>query len=184
MSDKVFYTYMWLRENGTPYYVGKGSGKRAFRDGSPDESRIVIQEWPDQETAFENEKSLIALYGRKDIGTGILNNRTDGGEGISGLIRTKEHTEKIMRHLRGRPLSKKHCSRISEGMKGEKNPAFGKKRPDLSAINTATKKGKVLSNETRSKMSASHTGLKIPEEVKQKMRGPRKPYGRRNVNPI
>jgi hypothetical protein len=171
-----FYTYMWLREDGTPYYVGKGSNQRAYRDGSPDISRIVIQEWPDQSTAFENEKRLIMLYGRKDLGTGILNNRTDGGDGLAGLIRTKEHEEKIMAHLRGRPLTEEHRRKISESMMGEKNPAFGKKRLDVSATNTLTKKGKIMSDETRAKMSASAKGRKLSEETRAKLRGPRGPY--------
>jgi len=180
----VFYTYMWLRENGTPYYVGKGLGLRAYRDGAPDKNRIVIQEWPDETTAFENEKRLIALYGRKDLGTGILNNRTNGGEGLSGLIKTKEHLEKITNQLKGRPLSEEHRRKISEGMKGEKNHAFGKKRPDVSIRNRAIKKGVVLSNEIRAKMSAAKIGIKLSEETKRKMRGPRRPYGKRNVKTI
>ena len=75
-----FYTYMWLREDGTPYYVGKGHGNRAFRKGSPPVGRILLQEFPDEESAFTAEIFLIALYGRKDKGTGILRNMTDGGE--------------------------------------------------------------------------------------------------------
>lgn len=35
--------------------------------------------------AFEIEKSLIAKYGRRDLGRGLLVNQTDGGEGMKNL---------------------------------------------------------------------------------------------------
>ena len=82
-----FYTYLWLRLDGTPYYAGKGKGKRAFQnDGHyvpcpKDTERIILQHWPSEEEAFEAEKLLIAVYGRVDQGTGVLRNLTDGGDG-------------------------------------------------------------------------------------------------------
>lgn len=79
-----FYTYTWLQYDGRAYYVGKGHGNRAIRKGSPrDLDRIIIQEHESEADAFEAEKFLIAYYGRKDQGTGILRNMTDGGEGTS-----------------------------------------------------------------------------------------------------
>ena len=83
---KVFYTYLWLREDGTPYYVGKGTGKRANRTGSPPCDRIIIQEHESEEDALHAERFLISYYGRIDTGTGILRNFSDGGEGIPGYI--------------------------------------------------------------------------------------------------
>lgn len=78
-----YYTYLWLREDGTPYYVGKGTPKRAFRKGHP-KGRVILQEHPCEADAFAVEVFLIAYYGRKDLGTGILRNLTDGGEGTLG----------------------------------------------------------------------------------------------------
>jgi|ERR1035437_1109198 hypothetical protein len=82
----MYYTYLWLRENGTPYYVGKGSGVRAFTSWAhgvhkpADKERILVQEFESEKEAFEAEKFLIAYYGRLDLGTGCLRNLTDGGE--------------------------------------------------------------------------------------------------------
>ena len=68
-----FYVYAFLREDGTPYYIGKGTGNRAWsksRRNSPpaDTSRIIILKGSLTETeAFDEERRLIQLHGRKDL---------------------------------------------------------------------------------------------------------------------
>ena len=115
----MFYTYLWLRENGTPYYVGKGSYLKRATEGhkvgksirrAPKKDFILIQEFETEVDAFFAEKFLIACYGRKDCGTGILRNQTDGGEGATG---PSEGHRKQARALRGRPFSELHCQKIS-----------------------------------------------------------------------
>ena len=99
---KNFYTYMWLREDGTPYYIGKGRGKRAIRKGSPqDRSRILLQFFTDERESLVAEKMLIGLYGRRDTGAGTLINRTDGGEGISGYRHTQAYKDKRSEEMLG-----------------------------------------------------------------------------------
>jgi hypothetical protein len=102
MEDpKRFYTYAYLREDRTPYYIGKGSGKRAYKrkrgeiHPPKDKSKIILlKQNLTEEEAFKHEIYMISVFGRKDLGTGILRNRTNGGEGASGLIVSEETREK------------------------------------------------------------------------------------------
>jgi len=81
---KKYYCYAYLREDGSPYYIGKGSGKRIHStvhnvNLPPMERRVVLKNNLTNEEALELEKQLIAKYGRKEF-SGILHNKTDGGE--------------------------------------------------------------------------------------------------------
>jgi hypothetical protein len=105
--DNNYHNYFYLRSRdsaigkaGTPYYVGKGKGRRAYKKNHSvpvpkDKNNIVIVlENLTEEQAFQNEMDFISWYGRVNSGTGILRNRTDGGEGPSGLIRSEESKRK------------------------------------------------------------------------------------------
>jgi hypothetical protein len=109
VNPNRFYTYAYLREDRTPYYIGKGQGNRAYKSGRrsvnppKDKLRIIFlkQNITEQE-AFRHEIYMIAVFGRKDLGTGILHNRTNGGDGCSGLVVSEETRNKIAEANRNR----------------------------------------------------------------------------------
>jgi len=92
-----YYTYAYLREDGSPYYIGKGKGNRAYvkhwrskvRGGyftPPEKDRILIlKNNLTEEQAYQHEMYMIKILGRKDLGTGILRNMSDGGKGGKGV---------------------------------------------------------------------------------------------------
>jgi hypothetical protein len=122
---KTFYTYAYLREDGTPYYIGKGSGSRAYKNNRkiprPSKDRILLlKKNLTEKEAFRHEVYMIAVFGRKNAGTGILRNLTDGGEGISGFTHSEETKKKMSKSAQGLPVMPETRKKISESVKGFK----------------------------------------------------------------
>lgn len=71
----IYYVYAYLRKSdNTPYYIGKGKGKRAFQKHSisvpKDKSKIVFLETNLTDVgACAIERRMIHWYGRKDNNT-------------------------------------------------------------------------------------------------------------------
>jgi len=95
----IYYVYEYRREDKTPYYIGKGKNNRAYSSDHtvklPPKERIrFIAENLYEKEALDLEKKLIAKYGRKDLGTGILRNLTSGRQGSSPGPETKAKLSK------------------------------------------------------------------------------------------
>ncbi len=72
----------------------------------------ILFESDDYSFIKEKEIELIKLYGRKDLGLGTLVNMTDGGEGVSNRVVSKETKDKISKGHKGKIYSeerKKLC---------------------------------------------------------------------------
>ena len=144
-----FYTYTYFID-GVPEYVGKGRGHRWASHMTDKESsywlshlRSSIQKLKtikvafvfvaDDESAMTEERGLIALYGRRNLGTGTLYNLTAGGEGAAGCVRSPETRARIAAGQIGRPktlgftgrkVSDEHRAKISAATTGKKRAPF------------------------------------------------------------
>jgi len=124
-SVNIYYVYAYLRSKdsltakaGTPYYIGKGVNGRAYQKHSvsvpKDKDKIVFLETKLTNVgALALERRMIRWYGRKDLDTGILHNRTDGGDGTCSTVRDRELVDRIAKSNTGKLRSKSAKKNIS-----------------------------------------------------------------------
>jgi hypothetical protein len=169
VNPNRFYTYAYLREDKTPYYIGKGTGDRIYstnrRNNPPkDKSRIIfLKQNLTEEEAFRHEIYMIAVFGRKDLETGILRNKTYGGDGISGYVFSEETKKKLSEAHKGKTHSEESKRKMSEVNKGKTLSEEHKIKL------SEAKKGKTFSEESKRKMSEAHKGKTFSEEHKRKI---------------
>jgi len=164
-----YYTYAYLREDGTPYYIGKGKGKRAYvkRYGKGRARRpknlnniILLKQNITEEEAFRHEKYMISVFGRKDLGTGTLHNRTDGGDGPSGHIPWNK----------GIPMVEEVKAKVSRNRKGIASHRPGFKHTDeTKELCRQAAKRQTYSEERNNKIILALTGRKRSQRVVDKI---------------
>ncbi len=155
-----YYVYQYLREDLTPYYIGKGRGGRMYcrrhnvhLPVKPHLIVVIANRLSDHEARLLEVK-LIKLYGRKDNGTGILRNKTDGGDGVSGIVQSATTRAKraasLMgntngRALKGRkkaPFTAEHCANLSIAFYGRKASTETKNKMSVGRMGNQNSVGK------------------------------------------
>tara|TARA_Y100000385_G_C13087516_1_gene637119 strand:- start:1327 stop:1890 length:564 start_codon:yes stop_codon:yes gene_type:complete len=172
-----YYTYAYLREDATPYYIGKGkceSGRHLHKNHHapipPKERILILKDDISEDDALKHEIYMISVFGRKDNNTGILRNLTDGGDGKSGWKASKETCDKISKALTGkkrnsesnekqriamtgRKLTDEHKKNIANGVRGMRHSIDAKMNMSIAAKKRGNnREGTKHSDETKEKI--------------------------------
>lgn len=156
-----YYVYeLWDMIKNQPFYVGKGCGKRSYShtskshlsktDGNQFKKNVIrkmllennrpvtkyVFRTDDELLAYSEETRLIAFYGRRDLGTGILTNLTNGGVGS----------------LSPNSMTREKLSKARLGKKDSEETRLKK---------VVASKNRIITDETRHKMSIVKLG-KVP----------------------
>jgi hypothetical protein len=202
MTDNTFYVYAHHKPgDDIPFNIGKGTGRRAWkkeRAYNPRWKNIVnkygfevriVAEHLTEDQALWLEVHQIAAWGRADQGKGPLVNLTDGGEGRSGHIPSKETLEKRSISMKGKniwmkgrkakeetkekitkALTGRECKQCTKDLIGKKN--LGSRRTMASRklmSEKATGKVPSLANieKRRKSMIGKNVGKKRTEKEKK-----------------
>ena len=155
---KTHYTYSHNKPDGTPFYIGKGSGRRAFtKRTNPYWKNIVakygyevqiLSHWDTEKEALNHEVLLIACM--KDMGIELCN-LTEGGEGATGYQHSEEHKASLKGNTYG-------ASTWGLTFKGKKHSEESRAKMSYMRIGNKNKLGKKISEKSKAKISASNLG--------------------------
>ena len=178
----VFYVYALLLADGsTPFYIGKGKGRRWLHHECPCNLRgnshrsniikkllreigvvpkIKIAEGLTEADAHALEIKLIAIFGRRP--NGLLVNKTDGGEGV--VDQTGDIGRKISAARIGHQVSDETRAILRAHRLGSKASAETKAKQSIAMT------GKARTPEHNEKLAATKRGKKRPPHVGEAVR--------------
>ncbi|MDA1331603.1 MAG: hypothetical protein O3A65_03855 [Proteobacteria bacterium] len=160
------YVYIWMRHDGTPFYVGLGRNDRyknlrrrnahvlsvVKKMGGIEQvpkELIAVNSWDE---GCELEIELITKFGRSDLKKGTLTNKTDGGEGTVNKIVTDKVRNAVRNSNKIRIWTDEAKKSVADKRRGFKvtvstreklsNLFKGKSRPDH--VIAAMKRGTLL----------------------------------------
>jgi len=130
--ERPFYVYEHYKEDTNEiFYVGKGKNYRAWEGDEKRRGKYwwrivkkhglrvrIVAYFIHEIDATRMEVHLIAMHGRKDKKMGPLINHTDGGEGMSGHIQSKERRQITSESNRKRKVTQKTKDKMSAKAKG------------------------------------------------------------------
>lgn len=176
----IFYVYEhWRPDKTVCFWVGKGKGRRAYnfernshynrivaklaRLGMCVEVRLISNGLSEKKAHIIECKRIKFWRSRHNE----LANKTDGGEGVSGL-KMPLHVVEMLRLLHiGKKASEETKKKMSKSSKGKKKTTAHRKNISLGRIGI---KQPSPSAETRAKISAANLGKKMSKSARAKIR--------------
>lgn len=200
LNDLEIYFIVFFDTFNTPHGLNltTGGNEKHFiseetRQKMSDANKGKIGYWKGK-TMSEDHKRKLADGSRGRIKSPEtikkLSESLRNSEKYNATMKSEAHRKKMSEIMKGRPstrkgipLSEEHKKKLSESKKGtqtkEKNPMWGKKRPDFAEFARQQGKqrigeknnffGKNHTPETRAKMSEAAKSRTIPPEVRKKM---------------
>lgn len=179
----TYYTYAWLREDMTPYYVGKGIDNRSYRPhrrgdkymSPPSRDKVLfLKKNLTEFDAYKHENYIINILGLKSEG-GILINMSYGGEGSSGRKATEYCIQRSKETNLGKTLTEEHRKKVSQQVSQRRWWNNGKidkhtiECPgDEWVLGRLYAKNRQITDEYRKKCSQAQLGKTVSEETRDK----------------
>jgi hypothetical protein len=181
-----FYVYEHVRKDtGAVFYVGKGTANRSniFNRHHRNQhwmhvfnkaggvSVKIIANGLDEDLSFLVECERIDQYRKLGI---PLVNQTDGGDGISGWIKSKEWREKVGAAHRGKIVSTETRAKIAKALTGHKHSAETRAKVSEAQKGHQKNVGRIQPQDERERRAAklignkSRTGQKRSAEERAK----------------